>query len=304
MKEAPIIIIAGPTASGKSAFAIEVAHKINGVIINADSQQVYKAFRVLTARPSVEEEQQTPHLLYGHVESGENYSAGIWASQAANAINEVVASNRVPILVGGSGLYIKSLVQGISDIPAIPAELKEAGEKKLSEHGVAAMFAELAAEDPKITGTIDHNNKMRVLRAWLVWRHTGKAIRHWHGNEKRFFNPGRFRCFALAPPREKIYENCNRRVNVMLENGALDEVRNFLKNPPPENLPIWKTHGVPEFTRYLSGKCSLEQAVDDLQKTTRHYVKRQLTWLKHQQPAFTMLASPDVGQVASALALA
>lgn len=293
MQKKRIILLAGPTASGKSALAIKLAHHLGGTIVNADSQQVYRHFRILTARPSAEEEAEAPHSLYGYVESTARFSTGQWLKDAIATIHRLHAEGRTPILTGGTGLNFRSLTQGLSTVPEIPEEALQAGIIRVKAEGIEPLYKEIALTDPAYAATLDAQNPQRVLRAWLVLTHTGQTLQAWHATQTTppAFAPEHYLCLALIPPREQVYANCNARVHTMVDHGAVEEVKDLLALDLPPALPILRTHGVPEFSRYLNGETTLEEAKAHLQQTTRHYVKRQLTWLRHQQPAFTPITS-------------
>ncbi|MGC1325988.1 MAG: tRNA (adenosine(37)-N6)-dimethylallyltransferase MiaA, partial [Xanthobacteraceae bacterium] len=219
------VLIAGPTASGKSALALALARKTGGVIINADSMQVYRDLRVLTARPSGAEEAEVPHRLYGHVDAALNFSAGAWVADASGVLAEVRAQNRVAIFVGGSGLYFKALTRGLSAVPPIPSDVREAVRARLERDGVEALHAELSRRDAISAGRLKPRDRARIARALEVIEATGRSLSDWHREGLPPLLPeGTFRALFLAPDRDALYARIDARFETMLEAGALQEV--------------------------------------------------------------------------------
>ena len=273
----------GATASGKSAFALSLAEKISGVIINADSQQVYSDLRILTARPTPQEEARAPHKLYGTMAANENCSAGTWLRYAKMEIDWARSIGITPIVVGGTGLYIKSLTQGIAEIPDIDASVRAQAISDYEEMGKEAFSERLRAIDPVFFERLKVFDKQRLVRAYEVWLGSGKSLSWWHGRELQpTYNADEIEIIKIELPREEIYKRCNERFVQMLEAGALEEVKQLVMQNLPENLPIMKTIGVRELSNYLRGKISLEQAVELCQIATRQYAKRQMTWFRNQ----------------------
>jgi tRNA dimethylallyltransferase len=281
------VLIAGPTASGKSALALELAERISGTVINTDSMQVYADLLVLTARPTQHEEARVPHRLYGHVDAAVNYSAGSFVIDAAATLAEARAQNRVPIFVGGTGLYFMALTRGLSNVPPIPAEVREAVRARLERDGVEALHAELALRDPVSAARLKPRDRTRIARALEVVEATGRALTDWHGEgQPPLLAPGEFRALFLAPEREVLYARIDARFDAMLKAGALDEVARLAARRLDPLLPAMKAHGVPPLMQHLRGEITLEEAAEIGRADTRHYAKRQFTWFRHQLPEF------------------
>ena len=281
------VLIAGPTASGKSAFALELAQKAGGVVINADSMQVYRDLRVITARPTAAEEATVPHLLYGHVDAAINFSAGSWVTDAAAALAQARAQNRLPIFVGGSGLYFKALTRGLSAVPPISPGIREAVRARLERDGVEALHAELALRDPQSAERLKPRDRTRVARALEVVEATGRSLADWHRDGlPPLLPPGQFRALFLEPEREALYARIDARFDAMLKAGALDEVGRLASRKLDPLLPAMKAHGVPALIRHLRGEIGLDEAAVIGAADTRHYAKRQFTWFRHQLPEF------------------
>lgn len=292
MKKA--VLIAGPTASGKSALALALAERHGGVIVNADSMQVYRDLRVLTARPSVEEEARVPHFLFGHVDAAVNYSAGRYVADAARVLRELPAG-RLPILVGGTGLYFKALMSGLAAIPPIDPAIREGLRARLASEGVEALHAELALRDPEAAHRIMVRDRSRILRALEVLDATGRPIADWHNDGlPPVVDPDRTIKIFLHPDREALKARIEARFAAMLREGALEEVRALAARNLPETLPAMKAHGVPWLRRYLAGEISLDEAAAGSIMDTRRYAKRQVTWFRNQMPGWTWVA-PDEG---------
>jgi tRNA dimethylallyltransferase len=281
------VLIAGPTASGKSAFALGLAQATGGVIINADSMQVYRDLRVITARPTVDEEARVPHRLYGHVDAEINFSAGSWVADAAKVLAEVRAQNRLPIFVGGSGLYFKALTRGLSAVPPIPVEIREGVRARLARDGVEALHAELGQRDPASAERLKPRDRTRIARALEVVEATGRSLIDWHREGlPPLLPPGQFRALFLAPEREALYARIDARFDAMLKAGALDEVAHLAARKLDSLLPAMKAHGVPALIRHVRGELALAEAATIGRADTRHYAKRQFTWFRHQLPEF------------------
>jgi len=288
------LLIMGPTASGKSALALALAERIGGEIVNADSMQVYRDFRMLTARPSAEEGAQAPHHLYGHVDAAEAYSTGRWLTDALAAIAAVHARNKTPILVGGTGLYFKALTEGLADIPAADPELRAELRRRAEEEGAPALHAELAARDPHTAARLEPNDAPRILRALEVLETTGESISTLQANTKPALAREEWVGIALTPDRETLYATVNARFDTMLANGALDEVRAFAARNLDPALPAMKAHGAPALTAHLRGEISLEEAAKIGKRDTRRYAKRQFTWIANQMPDWPRVAESDL----------
>jgi len=287
MSGAHALIVAGPTASGKSALAIALAERLGGVIINADSMQVYAELRVLTARPTVEEEARVPHFLYGVRQAAEAGSAAWWRGAALEEMEKARAAGRLPILCGGSGLYFSSLVQGMADIPSPGAAARAEARALLDQIGPAALHARLAEMDPETARKLRPTDSQRVARAWEVFRGTGHGIAYWQAPRGKIRGekpaPWRFSALLLDPPREMLREAIASRFGKMLAEGALEEVRALLAQKLDPALPAMRAHGVPELAAHLAGKISLEEASRRAELVTGQYTKRQATWFRHHK---------------------
>jgi tRNA dimethylallyltransferase len=287
------VLIAGPTASGKSALALELAQATGGVIINTDSMQVYRDLRILTARPTVAEEARAPHRLYGHVDAAVNFSAGSWVIDAAAALGDARVQRRLPIFVGGSGLYFKALTRGLSAVPPVPAEIRDGVRARLERDGVEALHAELARVDPDTAGRLKPRARTRIARALEVVEATGRSLTDWHREGlPPLLPPDTFSAVFLAPERDALYARIDARFDAMLESGALDEVGALAARRLDPLLPAMKAHGVPALIRHLKGEITREQAAEIGRADTRHYAKRQFTWFRHQLPEFEWV-KPD-----------
>ncbi|MBR1233228.1 tRNA (adenosine(37)-N6)-dimethylallyltransferase MiaA [Bradyrhizobium sp. AUGA SZCCT0182] len=285
------VLIAGPTASGKSALALELAQKTGGVVINTDSMQVYRDLRIITARPTPAEEAQAPHWLYGHVDAAVNFSAGAWVADAAKMLSEAQAAKRLPIFVGGSGLYFKALTRGLSAVPPIPAEVRDSVRARLERDGVEALHAELAKRDPATAERLKPRDRARIARALEVVEATGRALTDWHREGLPPLLPqGEFHALFLAPERDQLYARIDARFDAMLAAGALEEVAALVARHLAPLLPAMKAHGVPALIRHLKGEISQAEAAEIGRADTRHYAKRQFTWFRHQLPEFEWVA--------------
>ncbi|MES5488258.1 tRNA (adenosine(37)-N6)-dimethylallyltransferase MiaA [Bradyrhizobium sp. INPA03-11B] len=285
------VLIAGPTASGKSALALALAQRTGGVVINTDSMQVYRDLRIITARPTVSEEAQVPHRLYGHVDAGVNFSAGAWVTDAAKVLGEARAQGQLPIFIGGSGLYFKAMTRGLSAVPPIPPDVRDAVRARLEQHGVEALHAELATRDPVSAERLKPRDRTRIARALEVVEATGRPLPDWHRDGLPPLLPqGEFHALFLAPDREKLYARIDARFGAMLDAGAFDEVAVLAARGLDPLLPAMKAHGVPALMAHLKGEISREEAAEIGRADTRHYAKRQFTWFRHQLPEFEWVA--------------
>lgn len=281
------VLIAGPTASGKSALALELALSAGGMVINADSMQVYRDLRIITARPTHAEEARAPHRLYGHVDAAVNFSAGAWVSDAAKALEGARAEGRLPIFVGGTGLYFKALTAGLSAVPPIPADVREDVRARLERDGVEALHAELARRDARAAERLNLRDRTRIARALEVIEATGRSLLDWHREGQPPLLPrDSFRAIFLAPERDELYARIDARFDAMLGAGALAEVERLAARGLDPLLPAMKAHGVPALIRHLRGELSLADAAAIGRDDTRHYAKRQFTWFRHQLPEF------------------
>jgi tRNA dimethylallyltransferase len=279
------VLIAGPTASGKSALALEIAERTGGVIINADSMQVYRDLRTITARPSSDDEARAPHRLYGHVDAAETYSAGQWLRDASATIADVQASGKLPVVIGGTGLYFSMLTKGLATIPPVPAAVRDHWRARLAQEGAAALHTELAKRDPVMAERLRREDRTRIVRALEVWEATGRSLSDWQQHNMPPVVEGReaARIF-LAPDREVLHRRIEARFSAMLAAGALDEVAALKARALDPLLPAMKAHGVPWLIRHLEGRMSLEAAAYEAIADTRRYTKRQFTWFRNQLP--------------------
>ncbi len=274
-----VFVIAGPTAAGKSKFSLDLAKKLNGIIINSDSMQVYKNLSILTARPTKEEMNNVEHSLYGYVDGGKRYNVEKWCKDASKVIEESFEKNTTPILVGGTGLYINTLINGIINIPSIPEEIKIESEKILTKFGKDFLINQIKNIDPDSLNEININDNVRLRRIWEVFETTGKKFSEWKLNEnKSFIKNYNFKLILFLPDRKKNYEIVNSRFIKMINRGAIEEVKNLLGENLNESLPVMRAHGVPEIKKYLENETTLEECIVKGQQVTRNYVKRQHTW--------------------------
>lgn len=297
------VLIAGPTASGKSALGIKLAQALDGVVINADSMQVYRDLRVITARPMPEEEGQAPHRLYGHVDAAVNFSVGRYVADAVELLREVRSSGRLPIFVGGTGLYFKALTEGLSDIPPVPEEVREAIRRESEGRDTPELHRILSERDPETARTLRPSDRLRVQRALEIFAATGQPLVSFHGARQ----PGPLNDVPviklfLAPEREELRRRIDQRFLAMMEQGALDEVRALGERNLDPMLPAMRAHGVPGLLAYLRGELSFDEAIAKGQGDTRRYAKRQFTWFRHQLPDWTWVR-PEEGEEAVAAAL-
>ena len=285
------VLIAGPTASGKSALALTLAEALGGTIINADAMQVYRDMRVLTARPSPAEEARVPHLLYGHVDAAENYSVGRWCVDAGAALSAVERGGRLPILTGGTGLYFKALTRGLAAVPPIPAQIRAAVRARLEREGIAALYAELSERDGATARRLMPGDRARITRALEVVLATGRSLTDWHREGMTpALDPQLAVKVFLDVDRAELYRRIDARFDAMLCAGALDEVRALASRRLDPALPAMKAHGVPWLIRHLNGEIDLAAAVEAAKRDTRRYTKRQATWFRHQLPDWTWIA--------------
>lgn len=272
------IVVAGPTASGKSALALALAEKFNGVIINADSMQVYRDVPTLTARPMKKETTRIEHCLYGFLEPREVCSAFKWAELAANEMTRIWNENRLPVIVGGTGLYIQTLQQGISPVPEVNTSIRQAVRERFEAIGKDEFLRDFQEKDKDFTFT----DPQRLLRAAEVIEQTGKSITYWQAQPYKKVIEAEWFNILIDLPRELLYERCNARFDQMMQGNALEEVEALnAKNPPKDSL-IMKAIGVRELTAFLNNEITKEEAVFQAQQMTRNYAKRQVTWFKHR----------------------
>jgi tRNA dimethylallyltransferase len=288
------ILIAGPTASGKSALALTLAERLGGMVINADSMQVYRDLRVITARPSAQDEARAPHRLYGHVDAAENYSVGRWCRDVREALAEAKERGLRPILAGGTGLYFKALTQGLSEVPPTPPDIRAAVRARCDAEGAVALYAELARRDPAMAGRLRPGDRMRVARALEVLEATGRSLADWHRDGMpAMLDPDAAVKLFLAVDRAELHRRIDARFDTMLAAGALQEVERLAARGLDPMLPAMKAHGVPWLRRQLLGEIRLAEAAAGAKADTRQYTKRQATWFRHQMPGWRWLAPAE-----------
>lgn len=289
------VIVAGPTASGKSLLALHLAERLGGAVINADAMQCYRELRVLTARPTPEDERRAPHRLYGVLPGAQPGNARWWRERALDEMAAAHAAGLVPILCGGTGLYLEALVRGVASIPEPGQAAREEARSLLAQEGAAAVHARLAAADPTTAASLRPGDGQRVARAWEVWRGTGRGLAAWQADGGGSPAPWSFRLVLLDPPRPDLREAIVARFARMLAEGALDEVRGLLAQDLDPALPLMRAHGVPELAAYLRCEIALDEAARRAILATGQYTKRQATWFRHRSPvtdhnAYTIVA--------------
>ncbi|UTP40710.1 tRNA (adenosine(37)-N6)-dimethylallyltransferase MiaA [Phenylobacterium sp. LH3H17] len=294
--EPRIWLIAGPTASGKSALALRLARTIGAEIVNADALQLYADLRVLSARPSPEEEAQAPHHLFGIADAADGWSVGRWVRAATGVLDEIAARGRPAVVVGGTGLYFTALTDGLADIPTIPAAAREQAQAEFDTLGEDAFRARLGEADPAAAGRIALGDRQRLVRAWEVFAATGTALSDWQARTSPILAADAWNAVALEPPREALYARCDARLEAMIGQGALPEVAALAARDLSPDLPAMKAVGYRELAAHLRGETSLETAIDAAQRETRRYAKRQSTWLRGQMagwPRIDSMAAQD-----------
>jgi tRNA dimethylallyltransferase len=287
--EPRIWLIAGPTASGKSALALALARAIGGEVVGADSMQIYRDLRILAARPSSEEEAQAPHHLIGTVDAAEAWSVGRWLRAAKVVLAELASRGRPAIVVGGTGLYFKALTQGLAEIPPVATAARARSEAEFDRQGEAAFRATLARHDPTSAARIAPADRQRLVRAHAVLEATGRPLSAWQAATHPTVGPGVWRAVVLTPPRDLLYARCDARLEAMLAAGALDEVKALLARALDPALPATKAVGVRAFAEHLAGRASLAEALTRAQQETRRYAKRQMTWFRNQTPDWPVI---------------
>ena len=282
-----IFFITGPTGIGKSDLAIKLSKEIKGEIINADSMQIYRELKVITARPTNIDIKLIKHHLYGYVSGSERYNVEKWCNDAKNIIESLFKRNVTPIFVGGTGLYIDTLINGITSIPSVPESLKKESNNLFDKIGLDNFFELIKEIDINAVNNISKNDTQRLKRIREVYKFTGKKFSLWKDNKnKKFLDNIEYKIILFLPDRTKNYNRVNKRVESMIENGAVHEIENLLKYNYSSKLPIMRAHGVPEISSYLQKKVTLEECINNIQLVTRHYVKRQNTWWKSSNLQF------------------
>jgi tRNA dimethylallyltransferase len=285
--EISAVLVAGPTASGKSARAIALAREWNGVVINADSMAIYQDLPILSARPTPEEQGGVPHLLFGHIGAERNYSVGQWLADAEQALEQARLMGRLPIFAGGTGLYFKALLRGLSDIPAVPPEVRARVRAQAEGVPPAELHEQLRALDPETASGLRPTDPQRILRALEIFAATGQPLATFQGTRKgALLDPARCDCLFLAPEQETLYRRIDARFDRMMAQGALDEVRRLAARGLDPALPAMRAVGVPGLAAFLRGECSLEAAVEKSKRDSRQYAKRQFTFARTQLPEF------------------
>ncbi len=294
------LLLAGPTASGKSAAALALAEEFGATLVNADSMQVYADLRILTARPTRAEERQAPHRLFGEIDGAVNSSVGRWARRAQEILAEI---GEAPVIfVGGTGLYFRALTEGLSDMPTVSEPIRAAIRAKAEGRPTSDLHAELEAADPETAARLRPSDRQRTLRALEVLAATGRPLAAFHGARAQpALRAGEWRGVFLAPVREALYRRIDDRFEAMIAEGALDEVERLAARKLDPALPVMRAHGVPHLIAHLEGRLSLAEAGERAKLDTRHYAKRQFTWARHQLAGFEW-ASPEAAVEAGARA--
>ncbi|MEZ5773682.1 MAG: tRNA (adenosine(37)-N6)-dimethylallyltransferase MiaA [Hyphomicrobiaceae bacterium] len=298
------ILLAGPTASGKSAAALALAETHRAVVVNADSMQVYRELRILTARPTAAEEARAEHRLYGHVGGAEPYSVGRWVAEVADLLADCEARGRPVVIVGGTGLYFKALIEGLSPMPAIPPEVRARMRALATTMSAAELHALLSSRDGLTAARLDPSDPQRIVRALEVLEATGRPLAVWQEAPRRpvLTGDGLVR-LLLTPPRDWLRERIDRRLDAMIEEGALGELRDLLALGLSPELPIMRALGVPSLAAHLKEGIPLEAALADAKTRTRQYAKRQETWFRHQLVGdWHRISGPDMAAAVRAFA--
>jgi len=296
------VLIAGPTASGKSALALDLARRLGGAVVNADSMQVYRDLRVLTARPTQEEEELAPHILFGHVDGGVNYSVGRWRDDLRAVLDDLEQRGLTPVIVGGTGLYFKAALQGLSDIPAVPDEVRAKVRRDAQGRTPQELHARLSERDPETARRLRPTDPQRILRALEIFEATGKPLSSFHGaRQAPLLDATHCTALFIAPDRAELFARIDARFDKMIASGALDEIRALRDRALDPALPVMRAHGAPHLLGHLDGRLSLEEAIARAKADTRQYAKRQFTFARHQLPWFRWLAGGEAKREALAL---
>ena len=279
-KQSKIILISGPTASGKSNLAVKIAKKIDGEIINADSMQVYKKLKILTARPNKVEQKNIKHHLYGNIDLDKKFSTGQWLELAIKKIRNIQKNKKIPILAGGTGLYFQSLINGLVKIPEIPLNFRNKVRLMSKREGQKKFYKKLLKLDPKIKDKFDPNDTQRSIRAYEIKSYTNISMYDWLTKTKSEFKNSDFLKLHIETKREKLIERINLRTSTMINSGAINEVKKFIKLKIRKDHSVNKVIGIAELTQYLNDKTTLEEAKELISIKTRQYAKRQATWAR------------------------
>ena len=288
-KQSKIILISGPTASGKSNFAVKIAKKINGEIINADSMQVYKRLKIITARPSNKNKQNIKHHLYGVIDLDKKFSTGEWLKATIKKIKEIKKIKKVPILVGGTGLYFQSLINGLVEIPEIPIKFRNRIRAIHKKEGQKKFYKKLLKIDPKIKGKFDQNDSQRTIRAFEIKSFTKVSMYDWFNKTTSEFRDSDFLKLYLSVDREELIKRINKRTLVMMKEGAIKEVKKFISLKIKKEQSVNKVIGIDELTQYLENKIDLDEAVELILIKTRQYAKRQATWARTRMTSWNKI---------------
>lgn len=283
MQTSKIIIIAGPTASGKSSLALTLAEELNGVVINADSMQVYKDIPILAATPTIEDTQRVPHKLYSIYDASYRGNVVEWLNLCKTEIISAQAENKTPIVAGGTGMYIEALSKGVTPIPETPMEIRKQVDNILNNEGLSAIYEKLKEIDAKTANRLSENDTTRIRRAYEIWLHTGKNLTYWHSIPLiNYFPNSNFTTIYINPSREALDTRCRIRFDTMIKKGAIEETQNLIAKNLPDSLPAMRALGVQELKAYLLGKCQLSDATENAKLHTRQYAKRQSTWFNNR----------------------
>lgn len=289
-KKSKIILISGPTASGKSNFAIKIAKKINGEIINADSMQVYKKFKILTARPETQNQKKIKHHLYGVIDLNKKFSTGHWLKTVIKIIGNIKKRKKIPILVGGTGLYFQSLINGLVEIPEIPIKTRKKIRLLHKKEGQEKFYEKLIKIDPKVKKKINQNDKQRSIRAYEIKYHTKISMYDWLQNTKPAFKEKEFLKLYVDAKREDLVKKISERVKTMIKDGAINEVKKFLKLKVRRDHSIQKVIGIAELSQYIKKQINLNEAQELITIKTRQYAKRQATWARSRMGSWKKIS--------------
>ncbi len=296
------VLIAGPTASGKSALALKLARDYGGAVVNTDAMQVYRELRILSARPDASEENEAPHYLYGFVSAFEPFSVGRWLEAAERALDDIRAKGQTPIFAGGTGLYFAALLNGLSPIPEIHASIRVEARRRLGELGNERFYADLSVRDPVMGARLNPGDSQRLVRAWEVIEATGQSLAELQALKGKPVLAADVARFVLKPNRDWLVARIAKRFHAMMEQGALEEAKALHDRNLSPDLPAARALGVPQLIAHLEGKLSLADAIDQAIIQTRQYAKRQMTWFRHQMPDWVTIERSDVGEMATLIA--
>ena len=296
-RDQAVVVIQGPTASGKTGLSVAIAKEFGGAIINADSLQIYDGLAILTARPTVKEMADVPHHLFGTLDPREQCSVGSWLESAVKAIEVVRAQGLIPVIAGGTGMYVRALQHGLAPVPEIPDRIRTEARARFDRLGGEVFRKELSELDPEAADRLPAGDTLRLLRAYEVVRATGKTLKHWQAEQvPRPAIQGRFATIALVPPRAVVYAAIERRFDDMMAKGALQEVEALLERDLDPELTAMKAVGVRELAAHIKGDISLQDAVESAKRSTRNYAKRQLTWLRTQSGSDAKILSEQYSE--------